>query len=113
MAFLLRHGRWGVACPRFVRAYAQRVAQYRPLPDPSVAWRAEDAAEARRVALQRHMPFAEADAEALPAMHASLAHMRAERTKLEDEQKRVGATIPMLAQSRGCLLYTSPSPRDS
>ena len=43
MAFLLRHGRWGVACPRFVRAYAQRVAQYRPLPDPSVAWRADEA----------------------------------------------------------------------
>ena len=61
MAFLLRHGRWGVACPRFVRAYAQRVAQYRPLPDPSVAWRADEAQEARRVALQRHMPFAEAD----------------------------------------------------
>ena len=101
MAFLLRHGRWGVACPRFVRAYAQRVAQYRPLPDPSVAWRADEAEEARRVALQRHMPFAEADAVALPAMHASLAHMRAERTKLENEQQHIGATIPRLAQSQG------------
>ena len=101
MAFLLRHGRWGVACPRFVRAYAQRVAQYRPLPDPSVAWRADEAEVARRVALQRHMPFAEADAVALPAMHASLAHMRAERTKLENEQQHIGATIPRLAQSQG------------
>lgn len=100
MALLLRHGWCGVACPRLVRTYAKNVAQFRPLPDPSVAWRADDAEEARRVTIQRHMSFAEADAVALPAMHASLARMRTERTKLEEEQKHVGATIPMLAKSQ-------------
>lgn len=87
---------------RLVRTYARSASpsMYRPLPDPSVAWRPDEAEEARRVAHDRNMKFNDCEAAALPQLHTSLAAMRHQRAALEDEQKQLGAAIPSLAKSK-------------
>ena len=96
-----RAGRRQLSWARHLRMYASKSAPptgFRPLPEPSVSWRAEDVEEARRVTLLRDMSFREDEAAALPSLQASLKQMRHDRIKIEEEQRHVGAMIPSLAK---------------
>ncbi|KOS16541.1 seryl-trna synthetase [Malassezia pachydermatis] len=89
---------WRSSC--YVPArHAATTPFYRPLPEPSVAWRTDDVEEARRVAQAKHMKFQEDEAAELPLLQQRLVELRKERASLEKEQKDVGKAIPALAKA--------------
>ena len=64
------------------------------------------------IAAQVARPFADVDAEARAA-DAPRGFERALRAKIAAGRSAVIAEIKKASPSKGCLLYTSPSPRDS
>ncbi|WFC96057.1 serine--tRNA ligase [Malassezia brasiliensis] len=80
---------------------AASTAFYRPLPDISVSWSAsdDDVQAAKHSARARHMPFDDAAADELRALHARLAELHRTTRALEREQREVGAQIPALSKA--------------